>query len=961
MSRNEVMGKAKLLMQKNLSHGAPSPKLSKMLEILIDHFKTKDPTKSRVIIFSNFRGSVRDIMDALINVGDFVKATQFVGQSSGKAFKGQSQKSQQAVLEKFRAGGYNVIVATSIGEEGLDIMEVDLVICFDANISPLRMIQRMGRTGRKHDGRVVVLACKGSELKGYMRKQASGKAIKKHMKNGGITSFNFHSSPRMIPHIFRPEVQFIELSIEQFVPRGKKVKNKMKDHLSVQTPKFDSNLTATETDLLAKYFHPSKNGSWRPSLIAFPYFQAFPSRVYKVTHSLRTEMLINSVQFLQGLSSTWHSKTFFLENEPQSGIGLQIETADEHNYSMRDLQSSHNSPEEHLLREVSDYDPLPVETSATEEKCYSSDSHIKKPVVLLSCLKQESFQSENLAEDCKVVTARKDSSDQTSQKSFGRNRKMLTSKLCNTDALKENMLDGAEEIQQTSVSKLLIADSTDETINENKAELLIADDAEEVQQTSVSKGKMLNERDSTDEAINENRAEVLIADDSSNALRDIELSPRLTNFIQRGVVPESPIEYSGGPEGRGKLVFTDIGSPGKSPTGGLQEHSVPEQNEKMVEYSNASGQEISASSPKEIFQTPLLNMKCSTTKGNISPFSIFEVKTPLSNATNDSCSKNWQLTSGGKSESVQQVKKFKRLRKYVDQVKWKLSERKEENFGPTTSLIRTFGSPSHILCNNGRGRRKLVRNVKAFIEEEAEVSSEVEVSDDENDEQDDNSYDDSFIDDRMDLTVASTQAEASRTDMMAIYRRSLLSQSPMNRLPSCSSDCSPNSVASNIQTGESGSSLEMVNCALHTKIDSESAGRISNSSGYKYRSVSEGMSGTINGIPRGNDYNLGARKRKLSFHPPGSVPAINLDEEFLSPSEVAAKETNLQDQAEKIQLHGDVFDDDQFYESLDLDAVEEQAAKILGHKSELAEKLMIPDPTCQQLDDLGSPSFDLGI
>lgn len=59
--------------------------------------------------------------------------------------------------QKFRTGEYNVIVATSIGEEGLDIMEVDLVICFDANISPLRMIQRMGRTGRKHDGRVDIL------------------------------------------------------------------------------------------------------------------------------------------------------------------------------------------------------------------------------------------------------------------------------------------------------------------------------------------------------------------------------------------------------------------------------------------------------------------------------------------------------------------------------------------------------------------------------------------------------------------------------------------------------------------------------------------------------------------------------------------------------------------------------------------------------------------------------------
>lgn len=60
-------------------------------------------------------------------------------------------------LQRFRAGGYNVIVATSIGEEGLDIMEVDLVLCFDANVSPLRMVQRMGRTGRNHAGRVDIL------------------------------------------------------------------------------------------------------------------------------------------------------------------------------------------------------------------------------------------------------------------------------------------------------------------------------------------------------------------------------------------------------------------------------------------------------------------------------------------------------------------------------------------------------------------------------------------------------------------------------------------------------------------------------------------------------------------------------------------------------------------------------------------------------------------------------------
>lgn len=45
---------------------------------------------------------------------------------------------------------------------------------------------------------LLVLACEGSEMKGYMQKQASSKAIRKRMLNGGMSSFNFHPSPRMV-------------------------------------------------------------------------------------------------------------------------------------------------------------------------------------------------------------------------------------------------------------------------------------------------------------------------------------------------------------------------------------------------------------------------------------------------------------------------------------------------------------------------------------------------------------------------------------------------------------------------------------------------------------------------------------------------------------------------------------------------------------------------------------------
>jgi ERCC4-related helicase len=44
------------------------------------------------------------------------------------------------VLDRFKAGEGNVLVATSIGEEGLDIGEIDMVICYDAQKTPIRMV-----------------------------------------------------------------------------------------------------------------------------------------------------------------------------------------------------------------------------------------------------------------------------------------------------------------------------------------------------------------------------------------------------------------------------------------------------------------------------------------------------------------------------------------------------------------------------------------------------------------------------------------------------------------------------------------------------------------------------------------------------------------------------------------------------------------------------------------------------
>jgi len=66
-------------------------------------------------------------------------------------------------MREFRDGGYNTLVSTCIGEEGLDIGDVDLIVCFDAHKSPIRLVQRMGRTGRKRQGRIVMLVTQGKE------------------------------------------------------------------------------------------------------------------------------------------------------------------------------------------------------------------------------------------------------------------------------------------------------------------------------------------------------------------------------------------------------------------------------------------------------------------------------------------------------------------------------------------------------------------------------------------------------------------------------------------------------------------------------------------------------------------------------------------------------------------------------------------------------------------------------
>lgn len=108
------------------------------------------------------------------------------------------------MLEKFRAGGYNVLVATCIAEEGLDIGNVDLIICFDMQSSPIRMLQRMGRTGRHRDGTIVLLQSAGREEQRYQKTISKHSSVQKAISNPADHFTFFHPDLELIPRGIKP-------------------------------------------------------------------------------------------------------------------------------------------------------------------------------------------------------------------------------------------------------------------------------------------------------------------------------------------------------------------------------------------------------------------------------------------------------------------------------------------------------------------------------------------------------------------------------------------------------------------------------------------------------------------------------------------------------------------------------------------------------------------------------------
>jgi len=142
------------------------PKLRAVLELVEEQLRAK--ADSRIMVFTNYRDTASSVLDFLKDSGDeIIRPVRFVGQSSRVADEGLSQKRQAEILQKFRDGEFNVLIATSVGEEGIDIPATDMVLFYEPVPSEIRSIQRKGRTGRARAGRVVVLVARGTRDEAY--------------------------------------------------------------------------------------------------------------------------------------------------------------------------------------------------------------------------------------------------------------------------------------------------------------------------------------------------------------------------------------------------------------------------------------------------------------------------------------------------------------------------------------------------------------------------------------------------------------------------------------------------------------------------------------------------------------------------------------------------------------------------------------------------------------------------
>ncbi|XP_072502588.1 ATP-dependent RNA helicase DHX58 isoform X2 [Notamacropus eugenii] len=157
-----------------------NPKLENLEQILQEQFSTPEP--SRGIIFTRTRQSAHALLlwlqeqPRLQQLG--IRAQVLTGAGHSSQTPHMTQREQQEVIQRFRAGTLNLLVATSVAEEGLDIPQCNVVVRYGLLTNEISMIQARGRA-RANQSVYSFLAGHGSR---ELHREQTNEALEALMK-----------------------------------------------------------------------------------------------------------------------------------------------------------------------------------------------------------------------------------------------------------------------------------------------------------------------------------------------------------------------------------------------------------------------------------------------------------------------------------------------------------------------------------------------------------------------------------------------------------------------------------------------------------------------------------------------------------------------------------------------------------------------------------------------------------
>ncbi|CAL4989159.1 unnamed protein product [Urochloa decumbens] len=837
MRKSELFWQMKEKMKLVSSQGS-TPKIQELIKQMDDYLNENDSKNSRIIIFSHFRGSVNEICCSLQNFGDKrIRPVKFIGQSSaGKQLKGQTQKTQQAILQ--------------------------------------------------------------------------------------------------VPHVYKPEVKCVKLTIDKYIPSSNKMRVAVKEASPILCK-----MSEADSQLVAQFFGAGKEDVWRPSLVAFPRSQLYPSLVFKVPHSSRTTyMLTDAIQQLQD-PSFFRTKCEKTLQEPTDAAAVK---GQEHE-GFYAANGNEAMPHECDGPEIS---PRVVQNvTGSPVKKYPIHSFFSGDHVIVDAEGNVSITF--------VPVLPRTSAFHKDTKNAGWHNKNQ-----NNAAPYRSVAD----VSWTTVEFVCPVSNSAKHFNNLSSSAMHSpeyagpcDNVDDIHvlapvppKTSTSPRENLDSTCSTK-----------LQQPTSSYQEDMELSPRLTLYMEEGIVPESPVvEVShfhlptDGAAFEPKCASPELVRVGahtnlaRCKRGPLDFEKNGQLLSVVTELSVSARQNVlNHTQAKTGEPTQPSNVKTCTPTKHI----------PAENLLHDSFSGDCLLTSGGDaSGSVPQAPKYRRLCKYGDKVK-RVSipfdaGQHHDRLEKCDIAARAMSNQiEHAMGKEGKAKRRL----DTYIDEEVEVSEDADVSEDEDDNQSEDKYEDSFIDDGATPTDEFTQTEQGRRnsgDMMGIYRQSLLTQSPVV-LPSRYLDVPDNSAS---RTGNASCSSGLGHNSIETPKELQAHHTLDPSPSYQQSllgraSFVQDQCETIIANCESST-KLDCRKRKLSFQQPATIPVIDLEPE-------PAPEASLHIASGATDA---IYCDDAFFENLDLDAIEAEATERWRQKTTQPTQKPVEAKKASELS-FEPPSFDLGF